>query len=174
MVASLFLWGRKTEEFVLYYYRDEYERIKAVEDLYRLVSQFRTAIETALENEAFSFRDRFHRFPRGCCDDACDLLGQYLSEYGIDTRQFQGTYRDGGFENITGHAWLLLEDGTIIDITGDQFKNDPVFLRFNEEVYIGPEIAFHRLFEQNRICDNCSVYNTPRLCVLYQTIKQYL
>lgn len=143
-------------------------------DLYELVRQFRTAIDIAVDKNEFSLRDRFHRFPRGCCDDACDLLGQYLSEYGIRTRQFQGTYRDGSFEDITGHAWLLLEDDTIIDITGDQFKDDPVFLNFNEDVYIGPEIAFHRLFDQDRICNNCCVSNTPRLFELYQTIRQHL
>ena len=145
-----------------------------MEELYELVRRFRTAIDIAVENEEFSLSDRFHRFPRGCCDDACDLLGQYLSEYGIQTRQFQGTYRDGSFDDITGHAWLLLEDDTIIDITGDQFKHDPVFLKFSEEVYIGQEIEFHRLFDQDRICNNCSVYHTPRLFDLYQIIRRHI
>lgn len=92
-----------------------------MEKLYQLASHFRKAIDKAWENGEF-FKDiRFCRFPSGCCDDSCDLLGKYLDKHGYHTRQIAGTYRDGAFEDITGHAWLLYDNSTIIDITGDQF-----------------------------------------------------
>ena len=102
-----------------------------------LAWKFRQAIDTAKANGKFNYRDRFSRFHNGCCDDACDLLGKYLRGKGIHTVQIQGTFRDGNPEHTTGHAWLQLDDGIIIDITGVQFRYDELFLKFNEPVYVG-------------------------------------
>ena len=73
-------------------------------------------------------------------------MAQYLLEHGIRTHQVLGAYRDGIFENNTGHAWLI-KGKIIIDITGDQFRYDRIFLNFNEPVYVGRENEFYRLFE---------------------------
>ena len=81
---------------------------------------------------------------------------------------------DGAFEDITGHAWLLYEGAIIIDITGDQFKRDAVFLNFDMPVYIGEDTEFHRLFDIDRICENCDVNSNTRLHSLYQIIKRHL
>ena len=47
-------------------------------ELYQIAFYFREAIIAAKTNGEFNFRDRMHRFPGGCCDDTCDLLGFYL------------------------------------------------------------------------------------------------
>ena len=49
-------------------------------ELYQIAFHFREAIVAAKTNGDFDFRDRMHRFPGGCCDDSCDLLGFYLWE----------------------------------------------------------------------------------------------
>lgn len=36
----------------------------------------------------------------------------------------------------------------IIDITGDQFKDDSTFLNYDIPVYIGEEDDFHKLFDE--------------------------
>ena len=41
----------------------------------------------------------------------------------------------------------MLEGNTIVDITGDQFKNNPLFQYFSKEVYVGPMNEFYELFE---------------------------
>lgn len=77
-------------------------------------------------------------FPRGSCGDVADMLGMFLHDIlGIECDYVSGW--DAG----TSHAWLEL-DGTMIDITADQFEgNEPVIVSF--------ESAFHRRFEvQNR------------------------
>lgn len=47
-------------------------------ELYKIASHFGEAIVAVKTNGEFDFRDRMHRFPNGCCDDTCDLLGFYL------------------------------------------------------------------------------------------------
>ena len=139
-----------------------------------LVFRFRQAIDIAKANREFNRRDRFSRFPIGCCDDACDLLGKYLLLRGIHTVQVQRTFRDGEPEHNTGHAWLQLDDGNIIDITGDQFRHDELFLCFDEAVYIGKINKFHSLFQIDRIIGNCDVDRNPRLKAIYEIISNYL
>ena len=136
-----------------------------------LAWKFRQAIDTAKANGKFNYRDRFSRFPNGCCDDACDLLGKYLRGKGIHTVQIQGTFRDGNPEHTTGHAWLQLDDGIIIDITGDQFRYDELFLKFNEPVYVGKTSEFHSLFEIDRTVFNCDVDRNLRLKNIYEIIS---
>ena len=93
------------------------------DELRNVVTTFREAIVIACKNRDFDRKDRMSNFPGGCCDDACDLLSYYLyDEFGIRTRQGNGLYDDGVFENRTNHAWLVMDDGTVIDITGTQFR----------------------------------------------------
>lgn len=144
-----------------------------MDKIYELVKKYRNAIEEAKEEGEFIKDVRFCQFPLGCCDDACDLLAQYLLEHGIRTHQVLGAYRDGIFENNTGHAWLI-KGKIIIDITGDQFRYDRTFLNFNEPVYVGRENEFYRLFERDRICENIDIKSNVRLYNLYKTISKYI
>ena len=84
-----------------------------------------------------------------------------------------GAYRDGIAENNTGHAWLI-KGRIIIDITGDQFRYDRIFLNFNVPVYVGKENDFYRLFERDRICENTDIKSNVRLYNLYKTISKYI
>lgn len=144
-----------------------------MDKIYELAKEFRDAIEDAKEDGEFVKDIRFRQFPSGCCDDTCDLLAQYLLEHGIRTRQVLGAYRDGIAENNTGHAWLI-KGRIIIDITGDQFRYDRIFLNFNEPVYVGRENDFYRLFERDRICENFDIKSNVRLHNLYKTILKYI
>jgi hypothetical protein len=144
-----------------------------MDKIYELAKKYRNAIEEAKEEGEFIKDVRFCQFPSGCCDDACDLLAQYLLEHGIRTHQVLGAYRDGIFENNTGHAWLI-KGKIIIDITGDQFRYDRIFLNFNEPVYVGRENEFYRLFERDRICENIDIKSNVRLYNLYKTISKYI
>ena len=75
----------------------------------------------------------------------------------------------------------MTDDHTIIDITGDQFKNDPNLLNYNKSVYIGFYDDFHRLFEVedrdidiNNGLDALGINCQPRLQDLYRKIIKYL
>lgn len=118
-----------------------------MKDIKRLVNQFRAAIDLAKDAGNFDMDFSFYKFPRGCCGDTCDLLAQFLLENDIRTYYVCGTYIDGSFENHQYHAWLLTDNHTIIDITGDQFKDNPDFLKYDKSVYVGVDDDFHRLFK---------------------------
>ena len=113
----------------------------------RLATQFREAINVAKDDRMFLREAVFREFPRGCCGIASELLAQFLLEGGIHTYYVCGNYRKGGFDNLQSHAWLVTENDIIIDITGDQFRYEPVFLNYNKSVYVGPMDDFHNLFE---------------------------
>lgn len=113
----------------------------------QLAYDFRKAIEKAKEMEEFKSDCVFRRFPHGCCGDTSYLLAEYLLENGIRTMYVCGTYAEGGFENMQSHAWLTTDDGDIVDITGDQFKDTSIFLNYNKSVYVGKMDDFHTLFE---------------------------
>ena len=114
----------------------------AVDELYRIACSFRKAIEAAKNareiNEMLSF-------PEGCCTFASDLFQRFLvEECGIQTYYMSGRYGYG--KNGESHAWLETKDGTVLDITGDQYKSKN--LKFTEEVYVGPRNdGFHDSFE---------------------------
>lgn len=83
-------------------------------------------------------------FPIGCCGMASDLLQRYLFEQGIFTWYMSG--RHGYGIDSESHAWLETTDGTIIDITGDQYKYKK--LKFKTPVYVGVLAdRFHDRFE---------------------------
>jgi len=102
-----------------------------------LAKSFREAIDKAVEFEELKKDCAYSSFPEGCCGDTSDLLAEYLLEHGIKTQYVCGTYIDEQFNSMRSHAWLCTEDGTIIDITGDQFKDESTFLNYNETVYVG-------------------------------------
>ena len=117
-----------------------------------LASDFRKAIERALEADRL-YRTVIASFPRGCCGYTSDLLQWYLAEKGITTRYVSGTYRDCSTNYSQSHAWLELTDGTIVDITGDQFRNKPRPLQNDFPVYCGKTNDFYNLFELDPPCE---------------------
>lgn len=154
---------------------------KTMSEIERLVNQFRDAIDMARDSGDFDKDISFYKFPRGCCGDASDLLAQFLLENGIRTYYVCGMYSFGPRENAQSHAWLLTDNHTIIDITGDQFKCNPVFLNYNNPVYVGAEDDFHRLFEvedrdvhENKGLKNLGSMCQPRLFELYRKIIKYI
>lgn len=120
-------------------------------ELYILAHKFRKAIEFSINN--YCLNDAiFNDFPSGCCGDACDLLAQYLMEHGIKTYYICGEHYVPAHSEIStyghtqSHAWLQTENGIIIDITGDQFKDNNYFSNYNSPIYIGKPDDFHTLF----------------------------
>ncbi len=111
-------------------------------DLSEIATAFRAAIEAAVE--AGEIREMCS-FPFGCCAYSSDLLQRYLIEkYDYFTWYMSGRYSYGW--DGESHAWLETQDGIVIDITGDQYKNKK--LKFTEPVYIGPRAdGFHNKFE---------------------------
>ena len=111
-------------------------------NIYSLVTKFRKAVECAKNEGAFNGNQILSRFPKGCCGIISSLLAKYLFENGINSYGVSGTFRSGNPEETQSHAWLVLEDNTIVDITGDQFKHSPIFLHYSEKVYVGPVNEF--------------------------------
>ena len=112
--------------------------------------QFRVAIESAIKDGSIHLVS-FRRFPRGSCGDACDLLARYLAENGVRMTEVVGAYRQGTLEEWQSHAGLVDDAGFVVDITGDQFKNDPIFLGYDVRAYFGPTDAFHCLLKSTSI-----------------------
>ena len=72
------------------------------EELHAIALNFREAIMAAKRAGRFTWRDRMHNFPGGCCDDSCDLLAYHLrKEYGIESVQRNGVYRDNNEYNVS-------------------------------------------------------------------------
>lgn len=146
-----------------------------MDNIMQLVKQFRDAIDSAKAAGEFQKDYSFYNFPRGCCGDTCDLLAQFLLEHGIKTYYVWGIY------NQQTHAWLLTEGHSIIDITGDQFKDKPEFSNYDKSVYIGAETDFHKLFKiqqgnirENKGLDGLAGMCRSRLKILYHKIREYI
>ena len=116
-------------------------------NIYSLVTKFRKAVERAQNEGAFKEDQILSRFPKGCCGIISSLLAKYLFENGINSYEVSGTFRSENPEETQSHAWLMLEDNTIVDITGDQFKYNEIFLYYSEKVYVGAMNEFYELFE---------------------------
>lgn len=141
--------------------------------LYDIAVCFRRAIQEAKYNRAFfDSKDRMNYFPRGCCDDSADLFGYYLQEeHNTFSKQGNGIYRDRNPNNTTNHAFIILEDGTIIDLTADQFA---FFSDCPDGVYVGPEISFYSNLDRMPNYDHYDISFDKRLWHDYQAIKKYL
>lgn len=147
------------------------------EAIERLAISFRKAIDLAKNDGQFDSDFSFCNFPRACCGDTCCLLGQYLLDNGIKT------WYVCGMKGRQSHAWLSMENPTekeslIIDITGDQFSQDPVYLHYRKTIYVGEVDDFHRLFEINDIRPSVKIEELggivdKRLRNLYQKIMLY-
>lgn len=150
-------------------------------DIERLTNQFREAIDVVKDSGDFDKDFSFYKFLLGCCGDASILLVQFLFKNGIKTYCVCSTYRDSSFKNSHFHAWLLADNQTIIDITGDQFKNNPLFLNYDKPIYVGVADNFHRLFEvedrnvhENLGLDTLDCMCQSRLKKLYRKIIKYI
>ena len=117
-----------------------------VEYVRSLANAFRMAIGRAQESGDLS-RTVIKSFPRACCGYTSDLLQRYLDEHVIKTRYVSGTYRDPSTNDSQSHAWLELTDGTVIDITGDQFRHERPPLKNDCPVYCDKPNVFYSLFE---------------------------
>ena len=63
-----------------------------MKEVKQFATQFRRAIDLALEAGEFDNDSIYRRFPRACCGDTSDLLAQYLLDKGIKTDYVCGTY----------------------------------------------------------------------------------
>ena len=104
--------------------------------LKELATKFRAALSACNKNSLFI---TLRNFPNGSCGDASYLLARYFVQKGC-----------GQFDYVLGqrkidlhsHAWLE-QDGIIVDITADQFK-DP-----NAEVLVTSDRSWHQQFEED-------------------------
>lgn len=155
-------------------------------EIKQLAKQFRKAIEMAFDEGQFRNHPPFVRFPKDCCDFACDLLGQFLHENGIETYQINGACKS----NMSWHhVWLSTDDGVVIDITGDQFIGELVSADEVSPTHVGSENKVHKLFCRKRYCEQNTNFVDVReftgfdgspnkrqrdLYAIYQIICQYL
>ena len=146
--------------------------------------KFRTAIETAI---ASGEQDNFFRkFPVGQCGHTTDMLIQFLLDQGFQHVFYvNGIYHGDDVDNEDGadnrwrHTWLE-HNGIIADITGDQFKNHQLPLKYDVPVYVGPIDEWHKQFafehgsyyEHHGIEKSWSNYYD--LVHWYEIIKKYL
>ena len=139
---------------------------------------FREAIVEAKHNHEYPERDRMSHFPYGCCDDAADLLAEHIFRlHEIESIRVAGDV----FNNIEGiteyHHWLEL-NGTIVDITGDQFNDNAFLLKYSRKVYVGRGDDFHNLFGvrrwRSRGIQSIGVESHKRMYGLYDIIIGYI
>lgn len=153
-----------------------FDNMEALKDLVR---DFRFAIDKAIVDGCFFYDVRFSHFPNGCCDDTCYLLSQYLIDHGYYCDVITGSYYDGIPYNNMNHSWIRLQNGLIIDITGDQFKYNSLF-KFDLPVYIGAETDMHKKFAERRFIEKGGISLTDSPCrvermkSLYRIICSYI
>ena len=145
--------------------------------------RFRQAIDKAKAAGKFISQrlrqERMNNFPYDCCDDTADLFTHYLyHEFGIDSIRVDGEYYDSYRRYICGHSWQQIKDW-IVDLTGDQFKDDPSVPIKTVSVYVGKMDDFHRQFEIKRQEHSCGIECLGdgcwyRMYDLYDTIIRYL
>lgn len=146
----------------------------------KLAEQFRNAMEEAKQDGVFTNHSPLCCFPRGCCTVASALLAQFLIEHGIKTYEIRGISDDGTAYGQP-HEWLKTAEDIMIDITGDQFRNNSILLNYDKPVYVGFNDNFHKLFkaESNNTCENLGLeaYNGEikrKLTQFYNNIIRYI
>lgn len=145
----------------------------------KLAEQFRNAMDEAKQDGVFANHSPLCCFPRGCCTVASTLLAQFLLEHGIRTFEICGIADDG---SLCGqpHEWLITDDNVMIDITGDQFRNNDKLLNYDKPVFVGIEDALHKLFVvENDIIENIGLdaYSNGmkiKLTKTYNNILKYI
>ena len=136
-------------------------------ELYSIVNKFYNSILEAKFEGLFERKDRMSNFPRGCCDDACDLLWYYLkSNYNFHIERYNGFYDDGVPENKFNHEWLVVE-GYVVDIT---YKQLSWITRTMDDIYIGDDGVYNDIFEDIRPQKYYEIRNDERLWKDYNNI----
>ena len=116
-----------------------------------MLTTLATELRAAIEATSFS-TPPMDRFPNGCCGDATIFLSEYLMEHGYKATYYCGVpVFEEEERNPQSHAWVVLEDGQIADITGDQFKDNADFLNYDKPVYVGEMDDFHKLFPVKQV-----------------------
>ena len=122
-----------------------------ITEIAQLAQRFRCAIDAGFEWGVFGDEFPFSNFPHECCDDVCDLFGELLLENEVGFQKVFGIYRYNNWDKKYPHVWLQLNDGTVIDLTGDQYKDNPIMLNFDIPCYVGQLNRLHRLFPENEL-----------------------
>lgn len=139
------------------------------EKVFELASSLRAAIERTSRTGTL-----IESFPYCCCGYATDFLCEYLLQHGIRSRYHCGECYYGAEMRYQTHAWAILEDGIIVDITGDQFKERPEFLNNDIPVYVGQTNSFYDLFTGTQTDHEGGIdrYNPPdrQMRALYNRI----
>ena len=73
----------------------------------------------------------------------------------------------------------MTSDNILIDITGDQFEDDPIFLNYNKPIWIGSEDNLHKLFKERTFEYNTNLNGEPNtrrrtLNIAYKIVTKYL
>lgn len=80
-----------------------------------------------------------------------DLIVQYLIDHSQEALSYKyvcGEYRGECFDDYYSHAWLEINGELIVDLTADQFKNNPLFCKSNPSpCYVGNLNHFYSLFD---------------------------
>ena len=152
-------------------------------NLIKEAKRFRAAIEKARDAGAFEPKDfnreRMSEFPYECCDDTADLFTHYLfHEFGTDSIRIDGHFYSSRLECRRGHSWQIT-DGWLVDLTGDQFEDDPDVPIKGTDVYIGRMGKFHQQFKIDRCERSCGIEYLGNSCWdrmygLYHTILKYI
>jgi hypothetical protein len=87
---------------------------------------FRAMFAALSESEKRSLPEPFRGFPRGSCHPASLVLGRYLHlAFGVEPQVVRAERIFPEPQGWATHAWLET-DGLVIDITADQFGQEPV------------------------------------------------
>lgn len=109
--------------------------------IFELSNRLYTAIsEFPIAEVPDDLRTAFEGFPSGCCDDACYLLQQWLTDN--DEGGFL-RYCGENYDPYQSHVWLE-RSGLIVDITGGQFPGWP-------NVYVGTDKTMPNSFEETKL-----------------------
>jgi hypothetical protein len=106
-------------------------------DLLTIATRFRGALEIV---GPASGLPGLRNFPKASCADTVLLLGAHLLDRGLGTFEgVGGEFGTPGSDDWQSHAWLE-RDGTIVDITADQFPD------VSQRVIVTREDGWHRRF----------------------------
>ena len=117
--------------------------MKRFDAIQRLSKTFRNSIDNLYNEGVFKDSPAMRNFPAGSCGYVSEMLGEYLKRNGIEMLYVTGVHKD------QSHAWLVDEasNGLIVDITGDQFRDNPEYAFYDKSVYVGLVDEVHSVFD---------------------------
>lgn len=117
-----------------------------VDEIRNLAQKFRQGIEEYIHKSKPN-NWLLNSFPKGNCSLASELLQRFLCENEIHADL---VYASAGYgEKGESHVWLMTDDDIVIDITGDQYKQNNNGFKYEIPVYVGVMDSFHNLFTIN-------------------------